>query len=86
MTPITHIIPQTNSKPLSQQYSEMPLPWKRLIRFVATDGRTLHSALILPTSTTDLGFVTESDRLQARMIEGEDIYGTTGGTRCSVFA
>ncbi|KAJ5787278.1 hypothetical protein N7457_002268 [Penicillium paradoxum] len=59
----------------------MSLPWKRLIRFIATDGRTLRGEPILPTPTTDLGLITESDKLQARIIEGEDIYDTTGKTR-----
>ncbi|KAJ5133962.1 hypothetical protein N7448_001017 [Penicillium atrosanguineum] len=59
----------------------MPLPWKRLIRFIATDGRTLRGEPILPTPTTDLGFITEQDKLQARVIEGDDIYDTTGKTR-----
>jgi hypothetical protein len=59
----------------------MSLPWKRLIRFIATDGRTLRGEPILPTPTTDLGFITESDNLQARVIEGDDIYDTTGKTR-----
>ncbi|KAJ6179283.1 hypothetical protein N7519_009744 [Penicillium mononematosum] len=59
----------------------MSLPWKRLIRFIATDGRTLRGEPILPTPTTDLGFITESDSLQARVIEGDDLYDTTGKTR-----
>lgn len=59
----------------------MTLPWKRLIRFIARDGRTLRGEPILPTPATDLGFITESDNLQARVIEGEDIYDTTGKTR-----
>ncbi|CAI7600711.1 unnamed protein product [Penicillium discolor] len=59
----------------------MSLPWKRLIRFIATDGRTLRGEPILPTPTTDLGFITESDKLQARVIEGDDLYDTTGKTR-----
>lgn len=58
----------------------MSLPWKRLIRFIAPDGRTLRGEPILPTPTTDLGFITESDNLQARILEGEDIYDTTGQT------
>lgn len=61
----------------------MSLPWTRLIRFIATDGRTLRGEPILPTPTTDLGFTTESDNLQARVIEGSDIYDTTGETRVS---
>ncbi|OQE36145.1 hypothetical protein PENCOP_c012G02721 [Penicillium coprophilum] len=59
----------------------MSLPWKRLIRFIATDGRTLRGEPILPTPTTDLGFITESDKLQARVISGDDLYDTTGKTR-----
>lgn len=59
----------------------MSLPWKRLIRFIATDGRTLRGEPILPTPTTDLGFITESDKLQVRVIEGDDLYDTTGKTR-----
>jgi hypothetical protein len=59
----------------------MSLPWKRLIRFIATDGRTLRGEPILPTPTTDLGFITEANKLQARVIEGEDIFDTTGKTR-----
>ncbi|CAG7935428.1 unnamed protein product [Penicillium nalgiovense] len=59
----------------------MSLPWKRLIRFITTDGRTVRGEPILPTPTTDLGFITESDNLQARVIEGDDLYDTTGKTR-----
>lgn len=58
----------------------MSLPWKRLIRFIATDGRLLRGEPILPNPTTDLGFITASDKLQARVLEGEDIYDTTGKT------
>lgn len=59
----------------------MTLPWKRLIRFIATDGRTLRGEPILPTPTTDLGFITEAQKLQAYVLEGDDIYDTTGKTR-----
>ena len=59
----------------------MALPWKRLIRFISTDGRTLRGEPILPSPETDLGFITEADKLQAHVIEGEDIYDTTGKTR-----
>lgn len=59
----------------------MSLPWKRLIRFIATDGRTLRGEPILPSPDTDLGFITEADHLQARVIEGSDVYDTTGATR-----
>ncbi|CAI7633148.1 unnamed protein product [Penicillium manginii] len=59
----------------------MTLPWKRLIRFIATDGRTLRGEPILENPNTDLGFITEADLLQAHIIEGDDIYDTTGKTR-----
>lgn len=59
----------------------MTLPWKRLIRFIAADGRTLRGEPILPTPTTDLGFITEVQNLQAYVLEGDDIYDTTGKTR-----
>lgn len=59
----------------------MALPWKRLIRFIATDGRVLRGEPILPNPKTDLGFITESDNLQAKIIEGDDIYDTSGKTR-----
>ncbi|KAB5516904.1 hypothetical protein GE09DRAFT_1231043 [Coniochaeta sp. 2T2.1] len=59
----------------------MSLAWKRLIRFVATDGRILRGEPILPTADFDVGTVTESSGLQAKVIAGEDIYDTTGKTR-----
>lgn len=59
----------------------MTLAWKRLIRFIATDGRTLRGEPILPTPTTDLGFITEDQKLQAYVLQGDDIYDTTGKTR-----
>ena len=40
----------------------MNLPWKRLIRFEATDGRVLRGEPIAPDDV-DLGFITESDKL-----------------------
>ena len=54
--------------------------WKRLIRFVATDGRTLRGEPILPSEDFDVGTATEADGLQAKVIIGEDIYDTTGKT------
>lgn len=59
----------------------MTLPWRRLIRFIAADGRTLRGEPILPTPTTDLGFITEVQKLQTYVLEGDDIYDTTGKTR-----
>lgn len=59
----------------------MSLPWKRLIRFVASDGRILRGEPILSSPDTDLGLITEADKLQARVVEGDDILDTTGRTR-----
>ncbi|KAM0295329.1 hypothetical protein HYE67_003052 [Fusarium culmorum] len=59
----------------------MKVAWQRLIRFVSTDGRTLRGEPILPTSEFDIGDAVEQTRLQARVIEGDDIYDTTGATR-----
>ncbi|OJJ98425.1 hypothetical protein ASPACDRAFT_1889621 [Aspergillus aculeatus ATCC 16872] len=56
----------------------MPLSWKRLIRFGALDGRILRGEPILPAKREmDLGQITEANQLQARVLQGEDIYDTT---------
>lgn len=59
----------------------MPVPWSRLIRFVATDGRVLRGEPILPSPEFDLGLVCEATKLRARVIQGDDVYDTTGATR-----
>ncbi|RBA21110.1 hypothetical protein FPRO05_07424 [Fusarium proliferatum] len=59
----------------------MKVAWQRLIRFVSTDGRLLRGEPILPTPDFDLGDTTEETKLQARVIEGDDLYDTTGVTR-----
>ncbi|KAH7375478.1 hypothetical protein B0T11DRAFT_345468 [Plectosphaerella cucumerina] len=59
----------------------MSVPWTRLIRFLATDGRLLRGEPILPSKDFDLGNVTEATKLQAKVIEGADIYDTSGKTR-----
>ncbi|KAF4503018.1 fumarylacetoacetate hydralase [Fusarium agapanthi] len=59
----------------------MKVAWQRLIRFVSTDGRLLCGEPILPTPDFDLGNTTEETKLQARVIEGDDLYDTTGATR-----
>ncbi|KIW23280.1 uncharacterized protein PV07_11491 [Cladophialophora immunda] len=59
----------------------MKLPWTRLIRFVATDGRVLRGEPVLPSEDFDLGNVTESDQLKAKVIVGDDIFDTTGKTK-----
>ena len=61
----------------------MKLPWKRLIRFEAADGRILRGEPILATEDFDLGFVKESDRLEAKVITGDDILDTSGKTQVS---
>ncbi|KAF5979439.1 fumarylacetoacetate hydrolase [Fusarium coicis] len=59
----------------------MKVAWQRLIRFVSTDGRVLRGEPILPNPNFDLGDTTEETKLQARVIEGDDLYDTTGATR-----
>ena len=61
----------------------MALPWKRLIRFQATDGRILRGEPITKDSSLDLGMVTAADKLQARVLSEGDIYDTTGKTKLS---
>lgn len=59
----------------------MKFAWKRLIRFEAVDGRILRGEPVLPMDKEiDLGFVTEADQLQARILDGDDIYDTSGKT------
>ncbi|KAJ2896762.1 hypothetical protein MKZ38_005250 [Zalerion maritima] len=58
----------------------MNLPWQRLIRFVATDGRILRGEPILPRADFDLGDTTEDTKLQARVLSGDDIFDTSGKT------
>lgn len=66
----------------------MQVPWKRLIRFESTDGHILRGEPIIPSESLndtaneyDLGMTSEADKLQARVISGEDIYDTTGETK-----
>lgn len=56
----------------------MKVPWSRLIRFQAADGRVLQGEPILPRPDFDLGLVTEADNIQVRVITGDDPYDTTG--------
>ncbi|KAH7625218.1 hypothetical protein B0T09DRAFT_394076 [Sordaria sp. MPI-SDFR-AT-0083] len=58
----------------------MKTAWQRLIRFVATDGRTLRGEPIMPSDEFDLGTTAEATQLKARVIRGDDIYDTTGAT------
>ncbi|CAG9981062.1 unnamed protein product, partial [Clonostachys byssicola] len=59
----------------------MKVPWSRLIRFQAADGRVLRGEPVLPRPNLDLGLITEADNIQARVITGDDPYDTTGATR-----
>lgn len=59
----------------------MKVAWERLIRFIATDGRTLYGEPILPSRDFDLGTVSEQTGLKAKVISGNDIYDTTGQTK-----
>ena len=61
----------------------MELSWKRTIRFVASDGRTLYGEPIPTASDQDLGNVSESDGLRAKVIVGDDLFDTTGKTHLS---
>lgn len=56
----------------------MPVPWERLIRFVADDGRILRGEPILPHDGFDIGDTTEETKLKAKVIIGSDIYDTSG--------
>lgn len=57
------------------------MSWKRLIRFVADDGRTLYGEPILPDPAFDLGNTTETTGLRAKVIAGDDLYDETGATK-----
>lgn len=61
----------------------MKTAWKRLIRFEDAQGRLLHGEPILPSSDFDLGKVKAADGLKAKVIEGSDIFNTTGETSVS---
>jgi hypothetical protein len=61
----------------------MSIPWIRLIRFVATDGRILRGEPILPFPEFDVGNFEPGTQLQAKVLVGEDIYDITGATRLS---
>lgn len=62
----------------------MSLPWNRLIRFEAVDGRILRGEpLLSKNKEIDLGFVTEKDQIEAKVLVGDDIYDVTGKTKLS---
>jgi hypothetical protein len=55
--------------------------WTRLIRFLSTDGKIYHGEPLAAASELDLGRVTEKDGLKAKVIEGSDLFDTTGETK-----
>lgn len=55
--------------------------WDRLIRFEAADGRILRGEPILPSPTFDLGLLTDEDKLEAKIIVGNDIFDQAGATK-----
>lgn len=59
----------------------MHVAWERLIRFVATDGRVLRGEPILPSEGFDIGYTEKSTGLEAKVIEGTDIFDETGVTK-----
>jgi hypothetical protein len=59
----------------------MKVAWSRAIRFVATDGRTLRGEPILPSEDYVIGQEQQPKGLKAKVIEGDDLYDTTGATR-----
>lgn len=61
----------------------MSLPWKRLIRFRARDGRILRGEPVLPTEDYDLGSLPVTPDLKAKVIVGSDIFDRSGATRLS---
>ena len=60
-----------------------PVPWTRLIRFKATDGRVLFGEPILPSPDFDLGDTTPSTNLTAKVLIGSDIFDNSGATYVS---
>ncbi|KAH6877158.1 hypothetical protein B0T10DRAFT_447987 [Thelonectria olida] len=59
----------------------MKVAWDRLMRFVATDGRVLYGEPILVSPDVDLGDTAENTGLQAKVIQGDDLYDTSGSTK-----
>lgn len=59
----------------------MRTAWTRLIRFQATDGRLLYGEPILPDGKFDIGDTDERTGLQAKVIQGDDLYDESGTTK-----
>lgn len=56
------------------------LPWSRLVRFVSTDGRLLRGEPILPSADFDIGLVSSSTKLTAKVLAGDDLFDVSGKT------
>lgn len=61
--------------------TKIPVAWKWPIHFIATDGRELYGEPLHPTPGFDLGQSLNSVNLEAKLLQGEDIYDTTGATK-----
>ena len=59
----------------------MSIAWKKLMRFQSDDGRILRGQPVSQNDApVDLGLVTAENKIQAKVLVGEDIYDTTGIT------
>lgn len=61
----------------------MKVAWNRAIRFITTDDRVLYGEPILSDPELDLGKLREGDKLQAKVIVGDDLFDTSGATSVS---
>lgn len=61
--------------------TKIPVAWKRPIHFIATDGRELYREPLRPTPGFDLGQSLNGVKLEAKLLQGEDIYDKTGATK-----
>lgn len=61
--------------------TKMPAAWKRLIRFIATDGRVFYGEPLLPAPGFDFGQSLNGVKLEAQVVQGQDIYDTTGAKK-----
>lgn len=66
--------------PVQTEERNMKPIWTRLIRFETEDGRILRGEPILPSEDYDLGALKTSDRLEAKVLEGTDIFDVSGQT------
>lgn len=59
----------------------MLVVWKRLIRFIATDGRMLYGEPLLPSPGFNAGQPLNDVKLEAKVVQGQDMYDTVGATK-----